>query len=73
MSAVAHHDYAQATKTGSSIGTPSWPFKRLIIAAVGCAIMALSGGGLANYLDTSGSSPDASGFGASQADAATLN
>ncbi len=72
MSAVVHHDYAPTAETSARIRSLSWSAKRLIVAAAGCAVMALSGSGLANYLDTSSATgPDASAAG--QADAATLN
>ena len=72
MSAGVNHDYAPTSKAGERTWAPSWPAKRLVAAAIGCAVMALCGGGLANYLDTSwatGSDVTVSG----QADAATLN
>ena len=53
MSALVHSDYAMPAEVKGRSWLQSWPMKRLVIAAVGCALMALSGTGLANYLDTS--------------------
>ena len=73
MSAVVHHDYVSAAATSTvrcqSAPLKSWPLKRLVIALVGCAVMAMSGTGVANYLDTS----SVTGADAAPADAAPLN
>ncbi len=74
MSALVHPDYAPSAPTYARTWQPEWPLKRLVIAAVGCVVMALSGGGLANYLDTSSAAgADAAALGVTQADAAPLN
>ena len=74
MSAVVHPDYAVSAEADDGSWLQSWPKKRLIIAVAGCVVMALSGTGLANYLDTSGvTGSDTSSMGASQAEAAPLN
>ena len=71
MSAVVHHDYASSADADLLSSQP-WPVKRLLIAAAGCAVMAFSGSGLANYLGTSTvTGPDAPA--ASPTEAATLN
>ena len=68
MSVLAHRDYASARKVAGTVRPRSWPLKRLLITAAGCAIMAISGAGLASYLDTSSSTAEAA-----TADAIPLN
>ena len=58
MSALVHDDYAPARKISAAL-QPRASLRRLLIAAAGCAVMALSGTGLANYLDTSSANADA--------------
>ncbi len=70
MSAMV--DYAPSAGTDERAWLTSQPLKRLIIAAAGCAVMALSGSGLANYLNTS-TAARADASLASQADAASIN
>ena len=55
MSALVHDDYAAVSAIGGTVQLRSWPLRRLLITAVGCAVMAISGTGLASYLDTSSS------------------
>ncbi len=69
MSAVIHDEYAPASSLGELFRVRTWPLKRLLITAAGCAVMAISGGGLANYLGT----PTVTSAGAAPADSAPLN
>ena len=73
MSAVVHDDYVSAAGTSTAPlqawSIKSWPLKRLVIALVGCAVMAVSGTRVARYLDTS----SVTGADAAATDAAPLN
>ena len=52
MSTVVQEDCQTVSKTTAArLQMPTWA-RRLAIVAVGCAAMAASGCGLANYLDT---------------------
>ena len=67
MSALVHDDYAPASPIG--VKSQIRPLRRLVIAAAGCALMAISGTGLASYLDTS----SVTGADAAPLDTASLN
>ncbi len=69
MSAIVHQDYAAAPDGSGSAWARALPLKRLIITVSGCALMAISGTGLANYLDTSA----VTGADAAPVDSASLN
>ena len=68
MSVLVQDAYAPACKTAGAVHPRSWPVRRLLITAAGCVVMAISGTGLASYLDTSSSTADAA-----TADATPLN
>ena len=68
MSAFVRDHYASVSTIGGTVQPRSRPLKRLLITAAGCALMAISGTGLASYLDTSSSTAYAA-----PADTAPLN
>ena len=64
MSVLVHDAYDPTCKAAGPVHRRSWPLKRLLITAAGCAVMAISGTGLASYLDTSSATADAATVGA---------